>query len=252
MKYLYLLLFVLLGSDVMAQAPHLSEFMQIRQELQKKWPNNRTINLVFHGHSVPSGYTNTPNVKKLQAYPHLVLEAIEEMYPYAVVNSIVTSIGGENAEQGVKRFEQEVLTHRPDILFIDYALNDRTIGLERAQKAWEEMIREAQKRHIKVILLTPTPDLTEDILNENSLLAQHSRQIRRLAHDYNTGLVDCYASFKEKRKNGEDLKVYMSQYNHPNEKGHRVVAKLILNYFFNEIQWNEYQQKQAMKQCENR
>lgn len=104
----------------------------------KKWPDNRTVNLVFHGHSVPSGYANTPNVKTLQAYPHQVLEAVKEIYPYAVVNSITTSIGGENAEQGAKRFKQEVLPHRPDILFIDYALNDRSIGLERALKAWEK------------------------------------------------------------------------------------------------------------------
>lgn len=38
----------------------------------------------------------------------------------------------------------------------------------------------------------------------------------------------------------------MSQSNHPNEKGHRVVTKLILNYFFEEAQWNEYCQKQTM------
>ena len=246
MKYLYLLLCTLLGFDVMAQTGQSFEFTQIRQELQKKWPDNRTVNLVFHGHSVPSGYANTPNVKTLQAYPHQVLEAVKEIYPYAVVNSITTSIGGENAEQGAKRFKQEVLPHRPDILFIDYALNDRSIGLERALKAWEKMIKEAQKQNIPIILLTPTPDLTEDILDDNSPLEQHSRQIRRLAHDYKTGLIDSYATFKEKRKNGEDLKIYMSQSNHPNEKGHQVVTRLILNYFFEEAQWNEYCQNQTM------
>ena len=177
MKYLYLLLCTLLGFDVMAQTGQPSEFTQIRQELQKKWPDNRTVNLVFHGHSVPSGYANTPNVKTLQAYPHQVLEAVKEIYPYAVVNSITTSIGGENAEQGAKRFKQEVLPHRPDILFIDYALNDRSIGLERALKAWEKMIKEAQKQNIPIILLTPTPDLTEDILDDKSPLEQHSRQL---------------------------------------------------------------------------
>ena len=39
----------------------------------------------------------------------------------------------------------------------------------------------------------------------------------------------------------------MSQSNHPNEKGHHVVAGLILNYFFDEAKWNEYHQKQTMK-----
>ena len=45
----------------------------LRNELVKTWPHNRTINIVFHGHSVPSGYANTPVVNTLGAYPHLTL-----------------------------------------------------------------------------------------------------------------------------------------------------------------------------------
>jgi len=29
---------------------------ELKTEMQAEWPNNRTINLVFHGHSVPAGY----------------------------------------------------------------------------------------------------------------------------------------------------------------------------------------------------
>lgn len=68
------------------------------------------------------------------------------------------------------------------------------------------MIKEAQKQNIPIILLTPTPDLTEDILDDKSPLEQHSRQIRRLAHDYKTGLIDCYATFKEKKKKWRKFK----------------------------------------------
>ncbi len=50
------------------------------------------------------------------------------------VNDIKTTIGGENAEQRAKRFTKDVLSKQPDIIFIDYALNDRKIGLERAKK----------------------------------------------------------------------------------------------------------------------
>ena len=37
----------------------------IKTELTKEWPKNRTINLVFHGHSVPAGYFKTPIVNTL-------------------------------------------------------------------------------------------------------------------------------------------------------------------------------------------
>lgn len=120
---------------------------------------NRTLNIVFHGHSVPSGYFHGGVVNTMQAYPHLVFHGIKTQYPYTVLNVLTTSIGGEQAEQGEKRFADEVLTHRPDVLFIDYALNDRSIGLERAEKAWRKMVEAALAKGIKVILLTPTPDL---------------------------------------------------------------------------------------------
>jgi rhamnogalacturonyl hydrolase YesR/lysophospholipase L1-like esterase len=232
-------------------APPTDFLKETKQALLRKWPENRTINLVFHGHSVPSGYFNTPNVKTLEAYPQLTLKALKEVYPYAVVNAITTAVGGENAEQGSLRFEKEVLSHRPDVLFIDYALNDRGIGLEKAKRAWESMIREAQKAKIPVILMTPTPDLTENILDNNTPLEKHALQIRRLAATFHTGLVDSYAAFKEKAKNGEDLKQYMSQSNHPNAKGHEAVCELIIRYLMDDAEMQAYRNiriKQIMTQ----
>lgn len=203
----------------------------IKQELQKQWAKNRTINLVFHGHSVPAGYFKTPDVRSFQAYPLLVHQELKAIYPFAVLNAINTSIGGEQSESGASRFQQHVLTHRPDVIFIDYALNDRGIGLERAKKAWESMIEAALAKNIKIILLTPTPDWSVDILNDNTTLAKHAQQIRELAAKHRVGLVDSYAEFKKKVEKGENIRDYLSQINHPNEKGHRVVVSLIMQYF---------------------
>ncbi len=115
--------------------------MDIKAELQKEWPGNRTINLVFHGHSVPAGYFKTPFVNTSDSYPYQLLKKVKAHYPYAVINIINTSIGGENSVSGAKRFKSDVLTHKPDVLFIDYALNERGVGLEKAKKAWELMIQ---------------------------------------------------------------------------------------------------------------
>ena len=130
----------------------------ILDELALQWPKNRTINIVCHGHSVPSGYFATPYVNTFSAYPHLLHTIIKERFPFAVTNVIVTAIGGENAVRGESRFNNDVLTHRPDVLTIDYSLNDRDIGLEAAAVAWEKMINKALERGIKVILCTPTWD----------------------------------------------------------------------------------------------
>jgi lysophospholipase L1-like esterase len=226
---------VFAASETVAATPadETSYLLGIQKNLQKKWPGNRTVNLVFHGHSVPAGYFKTPVVDTLHAYPHLVLEALKAGHPFAVVNAINTSVGGENAEQGARRFQREVLTHRPDVLFIDYALNDRGIGLKRARVAWQRMIDEAlaANANVKIVLLTPTPDQSVNILDDNSPLAQHAQQIRELAAKNKVALVDSYAAFVEIVKKGGDIKAYMSQVNHPNEKGHRVVVELVMRWF---------------------
>src|SRR6516165_4059690 len=54
--------------------------------LNAKWPNNRTINIVCHGHSVPAGYFKTPVVDSFNAYPHLLHKGLKERFPYAVLN----------------------------------------------------------------------------------------------------------------------------------------------------------------------
>ncbi|MFC2127123.1 SGNH/GDSL hydrolase family protein [Bacteroidota bacterium] len=202
----------------------------IKKELKVKWPNNRTINLVFHGHSVPTGYSTRGVVDRLNSYPFLTLKKVNDFYPYSVVNTITTSIGGEQSEQGAKRFKNEVLIYKPEVLFIDYGLNDRGIGLERAKVAWEQMIQEALEYGTKVILLTPTPDLKEDITSEDTKLAKHSQQIRALADTYKIGLIDSYELFR-KMAETEPLLGYMAQNNHINQKGHQFVADAIFEYF---------------------
>lgn len=203
----------------------------IKEELQKKWPNNRTINLVFHGHSVPSGYFKTPEVRTLDAYPYLVLQALKQQYPYAVINVIITSIGGENSEQGEKRFESDVLTHKPDVLFIDYALNDRKLGLAASKQHMEKMIQLALQKNIKVILLTPSADQNVDLLKPGNELELFANQIKELANTYHTGLADSYNQFKQVLINKKDLGTYMAQSNHPNRAGHELIAEVIMKHF---------------------
>lgn len=203
----------------------------IKSELQKKWPQNRTINLVFHGHSVPAGYFTTPVVNTTSSYPYLLLRELKNRYSYAVINVINTSVGGENSLSGAKRFGADVLVHKPDLIFIDYALNDRSLGLRQAGEAWEYMILEALKRHIKVILLTPSPDQRVNILEPSNELEKHALQIKALAKKYGVGLADSYELFHEIAVRGDSISNYMSQVNHPNEKGHQLIKNEIMKYF---------------------
>jgi len=204
---------------------------KISTELQAHWPTNRAINIVCHGHSVPAGYFKTPVVDTFNAYPHLLHRGLKERFPNAVINVIVTAIGGENSESGAKRFERDVLSLRPDVITIDYALNDRRIGLERAAAAWTKMIEAAQARDIPVILLTPTVDLRANLDDPKDPLHQHAEQVRRLARERQLRLVDSLAAFQEKARGDVALTNLMSHVNHPNGAGHALVAAELLKCF---------------------
>jgi len=200
-------------------------------ELTHQWPTNRTINVVCHGHSVPAGYFRTPIVDTFNAYPHLLHRGLKERFPYAVLNVIVTAIGGENSESGAKRFERDVLSLRPDVVTIDYGLNDRGIGLARAEAAWQTMIAKAKAAGVKVILLTPTPDTSANLGDPADPLNQHAQQVRTLAHRNGVALVDSLVCFEKRLRDGEPLDGLMSQGNHPNRKGHDLVAAELLQWF---------------------
>lgn len=215
-----------------SSAQEIDYLADFKQQLNLKWPENKTMNIVFHGHSVPAGYFKTPVVHTLAAYPHLFLQFLKKSYPTAVINSITTAIGGEQSEQGAKRFKKDVLRLQPDLLFIDYALNDRGIGLGRAEVSWRSMILRARRAKIKVVLLTPTPDLKEDILDENAQLVGYVNMIHKLGKKFQIPVVDIYSKFKALKSSGKDISTYMSQRNHPNELGHQVVLTEIVHTLF--------------------
>jgi len=194
-------------------------------------PKNRTVNIVSHGHSVPSGYFRTPRVDTFNAYPHLLHVQLKEQHPFAVINVIVTAIGSENSVAGAARFERDALSHRPDVVLIDYALNDRRSGLEAARKAWSAMIEQAIARNVKVILLTPTGDTSAKLDDPADPLNQHAAQIRQLAAHYGVGLADSLVAFQQYVRNGGKLADLMSQGNHPNRKGHDLVVAELMKWF---------------------
>jgi len=202
-------------------------------ELNLQYPDNHIMNIVCHGHSVPAGYFAHAVVDTFNAYPHLLHRALKDRFPHAVINVIVTAIGGEESGGGAGRFESEVMCHLPRLLTIDYGLNDRGIGLEKAEVAWRAMIEKALSGDIKLILLTPTADVRGmlDSGEEWVSLQRHAEQIRRLAAEYGVGLVDSLAAFEGYASRAGDIADLMSWPNHPNRRGHEIVALELMRWF---------------------
>lgn len=218
----------------MPVANKITYLKEIVEKLKMRWPDNETINIVCHGHSLPAGYFANSYVDTFNAYPHLLHKNLKERFPNAVMNVIVTAIGGEASESGAARFDEQVLCHRPSVLTIDYALNDRYIGLEKSEKSWREMIEKALKKDIKVILLTSTWDISakqEPQGEDWNKVKLHTDLIRRLASEYEIGLSDSFEAFERYEKNNGDFLDLLSWVNHLNRKGNDLVASELVKWF---------------------
>lgn len=203
--------------------------VELVAELQTHWPNNRTINIVCHGHSVPAGYFAPPFVDSFNAYPHLLHRLLKERFPFAILNVIVSAKGGESSAEGAVRFQRDVLDHHPDVLFIDYVLNDRRIGLFSAEKAHRAMIESALQQGVKVVLMSHSPDLSV-AGNDSEIrkLAALDAQLSALSSEYSIGFQDvpCLFDFTD-----QVLSEYMSWPHHPNAQGHALIARALSRWF---------------------
>ncbi len=211
-------------------AGYLSELLA---GMKRHWPENRSCRIVCHGHSVPAGYFRTPVVDTFNSYPHLLHRGLCERFPFAVINVLVTAIGGEQAESGAKRFAVDCLGANPDVVLIDYALNDRGLGLERAKAAWESMLGSCRERRIPVLLLTPSlAVMPSDREREGRMeLERHAEQIRALARDWSVGLADTSRAWDQYLSGPGQLSDLLSQVNHPNRAGHELIARELLRWF---------------------
>ncbi|RXR07049.1 SGNH/GDSL hydrolase family protein [Pseudoxanthomonas composti] len=201
---------------------------QVKADLRTSWPDNKTINIVAYGHSVPAGYFDAPEVHTREAYPRLLADGLADLYPHAVINVITSAVGGENSLKGLARFDREGLGHMPRVVLIDYGLNDRLIARESSRASLIAMTRKAKAAGACVILLTPNPDLGGDLPSYNSTLAQEAALIRAVAKEERVSLADSAAAFAAQKA---PTKTFMSVHGHPNAAGHRLIFQQLIRLF---------------------
>lgn len=67
---------------------------------------------------------------------------LRERFPKQALAEINAAIGGTGSDLGVFRHGQDVLGHRPDLLFVEFAVNDGGAPPERIHQAMEGIVRQ--------------------------------------------------------------------------------------------------------------
>lgn len=70
-------------------------------------------------------------------------EWLSRQYPQVQIEEIHAAIGGTGSDLGVFRFQNDVLRHRPDLVFVEFAVNDGGAAPEQIHKAMEGIVRQA-------------------------------------------------------------------------------------------------------------
>jgi len=66
---------------------------------------------------------------------------LQDRYPSAKLTEINAAIGGTGSDLGVFRIERDVLQAKPDLLFVEFAVNDSKAPPENIRKAMEGIVR---------------------------------------------------------------------------------------------------------------
>ena len=96
------------------------------------------------------------------------------------------------------------------------------------------MIEKSLERHVKVLLMTPTADMScvrEEVAEQWDLLKMQGEQICTLADEYALGLADSLAAYEKYMEKGGDISDLLSLANHPNRSGHEIAARELLRWF---------------------
>lgn len=70
---------------------------------------------------------------------------LRQHYPKAQVIEVDAAIGGTGSDLGVFRLQQDVLDHRPDLVFVEFAVNDGGAPPEQIYRCMEGIVRQIQR-----------------------------------------------------------------------------------------------------------
>ncbi|MBO5726500.1 MAG: hypothetical protein J6S00_05520 [Clostridia bacterium] len=189
-----------------------------------KLKKNKKLNVLYFGGSVTSGVGSTGD----NSWAKQSEKWLKETYPDAEINITNSAIGGTGVYYGVFRADSYVFAHKPDLIFIEFALNDAYEGFYYAQSAYymEMLIKTINQKlpQTDVIILLTTDK--GKVGEEYEEMAAH----KAVAEHYGIPWIDLGAELAKTVKAGSgNWEDYILDWAHPNDKGYAAYSTAVIN-----------------------
>ena len=76
----------------------------------------------------------------------LTTDYLRRQHPFLVITEISASLPGTGSDLGACRLERDVLLQRPDLIFVEFAVNDAKTPAEQIQRTMEGIVREIRRK----------------------------------------------------------------------------------------------------------
>lgn len=199
------------------------------------------LTVAFIGGSLTWGAMATDPQKT--SYRAIVGRKLQETYPEAHFKFIDAAIGGSGAQLGAFRLQRDVLNYKPDLVFLDFTLNDGVYGTTPdTLAAHESLVR-------RIIIEGKCPVIQMFLAARNFVAAGTTDKMKRrtahlgIAEAYNVPCGDAIILMQELWKEGKlDLDTIWPpesfDMTHPDDPGYALYA---------EAAWNAFQKAVAEK-----
>ena len=191
-----------------------------------KVKNGKTVNVAYLGGSITEGAGSS---KDEFTWRRKTSEYLRRRFPNAVVNEIAAGIGGTGSSLGLFRLRHDVLNYAPDLLFVEFAVNDCNAPFEQTRAYMEGIVRLTLKEY-------PDCGIVFIYTTQGGMYREKKQGIRNvsyLAHDavamqYGIETIDVGKTIEDAADAHDgDFRVCTIDGCHPNDEGYALYAKRI-------------------------
>ncbi len=102
----------------------------------KKLKAGKEVKIAFLGGSI----TRAGN-----GYRDQLLKSLREQYPSNSITEIMAAVSGTGSDFGACRVNEHVIRHQPDLLFVEFAVNDNKMLMKLVRETMEGVVRQTWK-----------------------------------------------------------------------------------------------------------